>query len=96
MSPLIKKYYNNWLSSPTLYIHPLDMKRFYVFVKIVGRYSKKHKDGQWLRYFLKRDLSQKYKDSNYIEKITKKIVYLFDHLLDFNKISLPYQHRDIK
>lgn len=38
-----------WIRNYPESFHPLDMKRFYVFVKTVCYYSRKAKGGEWLR-----------------------------------------------
>lgn len=86
MPALIKEYYQQWLNSPTLFAHPLDKERFYKFVKSYIRFSKKKLGGCWLRYFLERDLPLRYKDKNFIDENIRHAVYLFDDLVDFDKV----------
>ena len=88
MSPLIKKYYESWLNGPALFDHPNDEERFYRFTKACLRYGRKHLNGQWLRYFLRKDLLEKY-DDEYAEYQIQNAISLFDHLMDFSRVSFP-------
>lgn len=47
MSPVDKSFIN-WINEYPESFHPLDMKRFYCFVKNVCRYGRKEKDRKWL------------------------------------------------
>jgi len=49
----IKKAFNLWINNCPESFHPLDMERFYVFVKTVCRYSRKPKGSEWLRRKIK-------------------------------------------
>jgi len=81
----IEKAFNCWISSHPESYHPLDMHRFYVFVKTVARYSRRQKNSSWLRGKIK-----KYKQTNLTEKDIEYYCNLFETLLDFSKVrSLP-------
>jgi len=88
MPPLIEKYYRRWINSPTLF-GPHDIEWFYRFVKASIRYGRCRRDGQWLRYFLEKDLPLKYPDTEYVEKQIKEAVTLFDHFIDYRSTSFP-------
>ena len=62
--------------------HPLDMVRFYSFVKVVCRYSRKPKDGNWLKLIL--NSSGKNFDTADIDYY----VGLFDKLIAFNNTKI--------
>ena len=82
MSPLIKKYYTRWIKRPTLFGVGGDVECFYKFVKACIRYSRNdRKDGQWLRYFLEKDICS-------WDEIAKA-VSLFDHLMDYHETGFP-------
>ncbi|NOZ74438.1 MAG: hypothetical protein GXO90_03545 [FCB group bacterium] len=88
MSPLIAKYYNNWLSGPTLLGHPNDEKRFYKFIKACVRYSRKSKNGVWLKYFIERDLKEKYTE-DYFNSVCLEAISIFDHIIDYLQVHIP-------
>ncbi len=88
MSSLIKKYYESWLNGPTLFDNPNDVERFYRFTKACIRYGRKHRNGHWLRHFLKKDLWEKY-DDEYREALIQNAVSLFDNLMDFCRVTFP-------
>jgi len=44
----IDKSFNSWINEYPESFHPMDLKRFYCFVKNVCRYSRKNKDRVWL------------------------------------------------
>jgi len=89
MPRLIEKYYLAWLNGATLLEHPLDRDRFFRFIKACIRYSRQGLHEGWLRYFLERDLCERYTDSEYREKIISEVIIVFQHVLDFNKVSFP-------
>lgn len=45
----IDQSFKLWISQSPESFHPLDLERFYIFVKCVCRYSRKSKSGLWLR-----------------------------------------------
>lgn len=45
----IDQSFKLWIGQYPESFHPLDLERFYAFVKCVCRYSRKTKDGLWLR-----------------------------------------------
>ena len=83
MSPIIKKYYNRWINSPTLF-GPSDVDCFYRFVKACIRYGRIRRYGQWLRNFMEKYLPKKYKNREYIEKKIRQAVSLFDHFMFYH------------
>ena len=89
MSPLIRKYYDDWMSATTLIADQSDTEKFYAFIKSVIKYSRKYRNGHWLRYFLEKDLPQKYNDKAYCDQKIQQFVALFDHFIDFHKIKFP-------
>lgn len=89
MSKLIEKYYLVWINGPTLLEHPLDRDRFFRFVKACIRYSRQELHEGWLRYFLERDLQKRYTNAQYREELITEAVILFQHILDFNKVTFP-------
>ena len=90
MSPLVTKYYNEWLSAYTLLGHPNDEEKFYRFVKACTTYCRRSKlSGHWLRHFLSRDLPTKYADPEYIEQQIQLAVSKFDTILDYDRVKFP-------
>ena len=89
MPKLIEKYYLVWINGPTLLEHPLCRDRFLRFVKACIRYSRQELHEGWLRYFLERDLPKRYTNAQYREELITELVILFQHILDFNKVSFP-------
>lgn len=45
----IDQSFRLWVSQYPESFHPLDLKRFYTFVKYVCRYSRREKGGLWLK-----------------------------------------------
>lgn len=86
MPPLIARYYQSWINSPTLFNHPCDRKRFHKFVKAYIRFSREKRGEHWLRHFLEKDLSGKYKDKDFVEKEIQRILYVFSNLIEFDKV----------
>ena len=60
MSPLINKYYRNWINGTKLFGDLADESRFYLFVKACIKYSRKPVNGIWLKSHLEKDLRDKY------------------------------------
>lgn len=89
MSNLVRKYYSARLSGGTLFEHPLDRDRFFRFVKACITYSRQELHGEWLRYFLERGLQERYPDERSREQVVIEAVILFEHILNFNKVSFP-------
>ncbi|EKE22220.1 MAG: hypothetical protein ACD_7C00020G0028 [uncultured bacterium] len=54
----IEQAFTVWINNYPESFHPLDMDRFYVFVKTVCRYSRKLKDDEWLRNKIKQSGSK--------------------------------------
>lgn len=58
----IEKSFQHWIDNYPESFHPLDMKRFYIFVKCICRYSRKDKNSVWLKKKIKKsgkNLSEK-------------------------------------
>ena len=91
MSSLIERYYLRWVNGPDLLGHPLDCNRFCQFVKSCLRYSRRKRDlsGSWLGYFLDRDFRQRIVDDQAREEVISEAAILFEHLIDFSKVSFP-------
>ena len=89
MPKLVEKYYSVWINGPALLGHPLDNGRFYKFVKACLRYSRKRVHEEWLRYFLERDLKERYTNEQYRDELISELMILFQHILDFNRVSFP-------
>lgn len=51
--PIIQSF-DIWINNYPESFHPLDMQRFYTFVKAVCRYSRTPKDQDWLREKIKK------------------------------------------
>ena len=88
MPQLIEKYYRAWINSSTLFSHPNDEQKFYQFVKACLRYGRKRRNGQWLKYFLEKDLKEKYVDDYYEEQLQNAIL-LFDHFMEYERTKFP-------
>ena len=91
MSRLVRRYYSVWLKGGTLLAHPEDARRFYCFVKACLRYSRLPVTRLWLRHFLERDLSRRYRrvDRNLWEDELESAVSLFYHLVTFAHTRFP-------
>ena len=91
----VQKYYKNWIltSNPLLSEH--DIYKFYQFVKVVLKSSgSRFWNGPRLRYFLERDLNEKYQDKDYMQIQIRNAISIFDHLKDYEKVSR--RNRDIE
>jgi len=69
-----------WLSNNPTSHHPSDEKRFYTFVKCVGRYGR----GKNYRKIMIKTLAEKGFETDFIIQRTE----LFDILTDFNKTEI--------
>lgn len=78
---LIERSLRFWLSQYPESFHPLDMKRFYTFVKNVCRYGRKRRDSDWLREKILKN--GKYFTAENLDKYC----CLFEELQDFHKIN---------
>jgi len=78
----IKKEFFIWISNYPESFHPLDMKRFYAFVKIFIRYKRKNKNSQWLR-----EQITKYNEHNLSNRNIDCYCCIFDHLINFYYFS---------
>lgn len=88
MSPLIDKYYKNWVNSDSLFSDIVDLQKFYQFVKACLRYSRSRKDTHWLKFFLDKDLPEKY-NKDKCQELVETATFLFNHLLDYEKTPFP-------
>lgn len=79
-----------WMNNYPESFHPLDMDRFYVFVKTVCRYSRKRKDSEWLREKINQTKNSLTEDD--IEYYCAR----FEELQNYNNVvSLPvYEYRE--
>jgi hypothetical protein len=87
----VRKYYQTWALSPTT--HPMDMEKFYKFVKACVRFAGHEDLGRklditYLRAHLYDSFHDKYTEE-YYDKFTHKIVVLFEHLRDYEDTTLP-------
>jgi len=92
MTVRVKRYYRKWIDSS----HPLfcsnDVAKFYRFAKACARHGGvRHWNGHRLRYFLERDLPQKYSDPEYVEQQIRQAVSIFDHLMGYERTGW-YDH----
>lgn len=51
-------YYRRWLNQYPESLHPLDMERFYLFVAVLLRRSRRRRTGPWLANNLRADCPQ--------------------------------------
>ena len=89
----VRKYYDKWITSPTLLDHPADRERFYKFVKASVDYAghqnvRRNLDPSILRLHLYDDLHDRYSEEFY-DDITHQIIDLFEHLLDYEDTAFP-------
>ena len=89
----VRKYYDMWISSPTLLDHPMDEKRFYKFVKACIDYAghenvARKLDTSILRLHLYDDLHDRC-SKEYYDEITHKIIVLFEHLPNYEDTAFP-------
>ena len=87
----VRKYYQTWALSPTT--HPMDMEKFYKFVKACVRFAGHEDLGRkldisYLRLHLYDSFHDKYNEE-YYDEFTHKIVVLFEHLRDYENTTLP-------
>lgn len=74
--------FHNWLHQHPESMHPLDMKRFYVFVKCVCVYNaKKWKDSNFLK---EKILELK---PNFDPDLLERLLNLYENLIEFYRIS---------
>lgn len=88
--PSAQRWYKMWISAYPESWHPNDMERFYFFVSVVLRVSRKPRGGDWLERNLhedRPDLSQ--------EVVTRYCV-LFEHLQDFANVWKSHQAQIIR
>lgn len=88
MTPLMRRYYDNWLNSPTLLESPRDADKFYLFVKACIRLARIPRSGSWLRHYLNDDLKGKY-SKEHTEFLINEAVSIFDHIIDFHRVVYP-------
>ncbi len=82
MPAAAKTYYELWHQNANKQLqHPTDWDRFYLFVSILIKFSKKRRSGDWLKQNLILDCPE------FGEKEIDKLALLFDHLVDFNLIN---------
>ena len=89
----VRKYYDRWISSPTLLEHPTDKESFYKFVKACIGYAGhgnvvRKLDTSILRLHLYDDLHDRYSEE-YYDEITHKIIVLFERLLNYEDTAFP-------
>lgn len=89
MSPIVSRYYWNWLNGTKLSGDLSDEQRFYRFVKSCIRYCRSRVNGYWLRGYLEKDLPDKFYDAEYREQEIQKAVSLFDAIMDYENTSFP-------
>lgn len=77
-----KRYYELWHKNTNKQSqHPNDWERFYLFVSVLLKFSKKNRDSEWLRKNLILDCPE------FGEKRIDKLVIIFEHLRDFYPIN---------
>jgi len=89
----VKKYFNQWINSPTPLGHPFDTRRFYQFVKAcvdyAGRPNLRRKLSiDILKLSLYDALHDKYSEKAY-ENLGDEIVILFEHIIDYEDTVYP-------
>lgn len=70
----IEQSFKYWINQYPESFHPLDLERFYIFVKCVCRYSRKPKGSLWLREEIKK--SRKQLQDDVVEAYCEKFVEL--------------------
>ena len=80
---IIQESLRFWLSQHPESGHPLDERRFYIFAKNVCRYSRKNKDGDWLRKEILKS------GKNFSKEGIEKFCILFNKLQDFYNTKIP-------
>ncbi|PLX27031.1 hypothetical protein C0581_03845 [Candidatus Parcubacteria bacterium] len=80
-------YYDQWYKNANTQLqHPNDWERFYMFISILLKFSKKNRDADWLIENLKRDCPE------FGEREITKLGILFDHLRLFYPINKKSMH----
>ena len=95
MSLLMKRYYDEWLRSPTLLENPHDQDRFYQFIKACNKYGRKHRSGSWLRSFLENDLKDRFPE-DYKQQVISHAVSIFDHISLYETVAFPNPMVELK
>ncbi len=88
MTPIMRRYYDHWLATPTLLGNPRDIDKFYQFVKACVRHARIQRSGAWLRPFLVRDLKGQYAQEH-LEGLISRAVSIFDHIVEYERVTFP-------
>lgn len=88
MTPLMRRYYERWLNTPTLLENPHDEDKFYQFVKACIRYGHKSRSGSWLRGFLEKDIKGLFHE-DHAQYLISKAVSIFDHIVEYENVAFP-------
>lgn len=88
MTPLMRRYYEHWLATPSLLENPRDTDRFYQFVKACIKRARVSRSGAWLRPFLARDLRGRFAEKH-LAGLISKAVSIFDHIVEYERVTFP-------
>lgn len=88
MTSLVRKYYWQWLSTPTLLENPRDSDKFYQFVRACIHYGRKRRSGSWLRPFLEKDLAGRFA-LEHSDRLVREAVSIFDHIAEYERVTFP-------
>jgi hypothetical protein len=75
-----EKWYKIWISAFPETWHPLDLERFYMFVSVLLKNSKKIRSTSWLEKNLREDCPRLSSDD------IEKYCYIFEHLKNFKRV----------
>jgi len=80
----IEKAFDSWIKESPESFHPCDMRRFYILVKTIIRFSRsdKSKTSTWLKDNIKTSANSHILSDKDIDSYC----YLFRHLIEFSKV----------
>lgn len=87
MTPLMKKYYNRWINTPTLLGNPHDEDKYFQFIKACIKYGRMRRSGSWLRGFLEKDINRFC--GEYKQNLISRAVSIFDCIVEYENIEFP-------
>ena len=88
MTNLMRKYYRQWLRTPTLLDNPRDCDKLYQFIRACIHYGRKRRSGGWLRPFLEKDLAGRFIPEE-SDRLIREAVSIFDHIGEYESVTFP-------
>ena len=84
-----EKWYRLWINQFPESWHPNDLERFYMFVSVLVRVSRTHRNRFWLEKNIRTDRPQ------LSEEDIKNYSYLFEHLQNYSNVWKSHQANQI-